>query len=352
MARFFSKRADALGKRPGEMVYIGRKPAKETQIGIITYDGKDLTEKNRLIAAELSSKLDEKKSWINIEGISDKSSMETVRDLFKISPLIAADIMHTGTRPKANTFDSGIYVTMKMLMYEKERNIILSEHLSLIISGNYLISFQEAEGDVFGPVRERLNDSKARIRNSGVDYLAYSLMDSVTDNYIAILQNLAEKIEDVEEELLDSPDEDVLKQIIYLKKELLFLSKSIRPAKEAVKQLITDKPAQIAGSMEFYSDLYSNLTHVVETIDLYKEIAIEQQNTYNAYVNNRLNEIMKFLTVFSVIFLPLTLITGIYGTNFDFIPELHFRYGYPMLWGTLVLFAGILIIIFKRKKWF
>ena len=174
----------------------------------------------------------------------------------------------------------------------------------------------------------------------------------MSDNYIRILQTIAEKVEDIEEALLSDPDKGVLERIIFLKKELIFLGKTVKPAKDAVKILIGEKPALIEQFTDFYNDLHSNLTHIVETIDIYKEITSQQQNNYDTYINNRLNEIMKFLTIFSVIFLPLTLITGIYGTNFDFIPELHFRYGYLFLWGLLAAFALIMVLVFKRKKWF
>ncbi len=351
MTRFLSKRGAVLDKRPGEMVYIGKNPSRETRIDLISYDGKNLTEKENIKTDVLLSLEDNKSSWINVEGLSDLKAMEAVKTAFNINPLIAADIINTGSRPKCLETGSAVYVVLKMLVYDDEKDIIVSEHLSLLIHKNILITFQEAEGDVFSLIRERLIDAGTRIRNAGVEYLAYSLMDSVVDNYFRILQNLADRIEEVEELLLEDPDKKVLKQIIFLKKELLFLSKAVKPAREAVKYLIDSKPELVRPSLEYFSDLYSNITQVVEAIDLYKEITTHQQNTYDTHMNHKLNEIMKFLTIFSVIFLPLTLITGIYGTNFDFIPELHFKYGYLFLWGLLVFCAVFMILLFKKKKW-
>ena len=352
MARFFSKREAGLGKRPGEMVYIGRNPSKKTLIDRITYSKSTLGKNEDSALEDLLLQESDEISWINVEGVSDITMMDRIKTAFNISPLIAADIMHTGTRPKYQNSGTGFFFTLKMLNYDKTQAKIISEHLSILVSDKTLITFQEASGDVFEPVRERLGNENSRIRGEGTDYLAYSLIDSVVDNYIRILQYIAENSEDIEEKLLDNPDEKTLKRIIYLKKELIFLSKSIKPVKDAVKQLMTDSASFIQGSLEFYNDLLSNLTHIVETIDIYRELTNQQQNTYDTYINNRLNEIMKFLTIFSVIFLPLTLITGIYGTNFDFIPELHFRYGYLFLWGLLGFFTLVMIIVFKRKKWF
>ena len=352
MARYFKKRAEALGKKPGELVYIGRKPQLKTSMDLTRYSGGIFEEQRDVGYDQISGADEDAVRWLNVNGISDLGTMGSLQKLLGLGPLTAADIMNTGTRPKYQRAGSVLYITLKMLSKDNVKNIIVSEQLSLILSGNMLITFQEAEGDVFGPVRERLTDKDARIRRSGADYLAYSLLDSIADNYILILQDIAEEVENTEELLLNKPDDSVLKRIIHLKKELLFLSKTLKPAKELVKDLLTESPGEIGDSLDFYRDLLSNLSHAAETVDLYKEIVSEQQRAYDTFVNNKLNEIMKFLTIFSVIFLPLTLVTGIYGTNFDFIPELHFRYGYIFLWGLLVILAVLMISIFKKKKWF
>lgn len=352
MARFYSKRDASLGKKPGEMVYIGRNPSGSTKLDRISYNTETITEQTDLAIEELADHSSRSISWLNVEGVSDAASIEKIRDFYQLSPLTAADIMHTGTRPKYQKTSYGFFLVLKMLNYDDGMQKIISEQLSILVAEASLVTFQEAEGDVFSAVRERLNDDNSRIRKEGIEYLAYSLIDSVVDNYIRILQTIAERSEDIEEKLLDRPDEDVHKQIIYLKKELIFLSKAIKPVKDAVRQLITESALQIIKYQDFYNDILSNLTHISETIDIYKELLAQQQNVYDTYINNRLNDIMKFLTIFSVIFLPLTLITGIYGTNFDFIPELRLRYGYFYLWGALFLLAGIMIVIFKRKKWF
>lgn len=352
MARFFTRRDAGLGKKPGEMVYIGKKADSETKIDLIEFNESFCEKRSSIEIDDIKNIKSNSVCWINVEGLSDSRPIDRLKEAFGFSSLIAADIMNTGTRSRFQLLDNGFFLCLKMLDHDTNLDKIVSEHLSLIVADNNILTFQEAAGDVFDGIRLRLDDKNSRIRNKGADYCMYSLVDSVVDNYISILQNIADKIEGVEEQLLEDPDEGILKQILYLKKEIIYLGKIIKPVTDSIKHLIRDAVDYIGGNIDFYNDLFSNLTHISETIDIYKELLTQQQSNYDTYANNRLNEKMKFLTVFSVIFLPLTLITGIYGTNFDFIPELHFKYGYIYLWGVLVIFALIMIVVFKRRKWF
>ncbi|WP_168203412.1 magnesium/cobalt transporter CorA [Oceanispirochaeta crateris] len=352
MARFYKKRTETLRKHPGEMVYIGNNLKNESKIDKITYTPEKMTGRIHSLVDETTNFPEtEEISWINIEGVSDVKSMKILKNRFNLNSLIIADIMNTGTRPKYQSLENNLFFSLKMLRYDQEKERILSEQLSIIVFKNTLVTFQEVPGDVFDPIRENLMMKDSKIRSEKIGYLIHSILDCLVDNYISILQLLAERIEDMEELLLDHPDETVMEKLISSKKDLLYLVKSIRPAREAFKQLINEKPTEIRNYMHYFNDLFSNITHVYETVELYKELTTEQMNTYNSYMNNRLNDIMRFLTVFSVIFLPLTLVAGIYGTNFEFIPELHLRFGYLYFWIIMLTLAGLMIYIFKKKKW-
>jgi len=229
---------------------------------------------------------------------------------------------------------------------------VQSEQISFVVLGDTLLTFQERPGDVFVHVRERLFGNLGRVRREGSSYLLYCLLDAIVDNTIEVMQVVADQIEAIEEALITNPDDTVLESILSQKKELFYLNKAIRPAKQAVRMLLKESAPLIASQLyPYFQDLLSNLTQVIESVDLYKEICSEYLENYNSYMNDKLNDTMKFLTVFSVIFLPLTLITGIYGTNFEYIPELHLKYGYLYLWGAMAVVTGIMIYIFKRKKW-
>ena len=354
MARFFRRQSDLLGKRPGEKVYIGPSPVNKADIHEICFDSNILKKESglQLLEKDLND-FPSLQRWININGLGDMALMQTLEETFDLHQLTAADIVNTTLRPKLEELENGYFLVLKMLRFDEEKEMILSEQLSLVKVENTVLTFQEQPGDVFDPVRKRLAESIGRIRKEDANFLAYSLIDCVVDNYIEIMQILAEKIESLEEELLESPDEETLEMILSRKRELMYLAKVIRPARDAVKNFLKEgNPLVSQAYRPYFNDLLSNIMQVTETVDIYKEISSEQMNSYNSTINNRLNEIMKFLTIFSVIFLPLTLITGIYGTNFAYIPELTLRYGYFLLWALLLFSAGIMIFIFKRKKWF
>ncbi len=351
MARFFRKRSQMLGRRPGEAVYVGTEPYDKTEIHEIRYSPENLEEKTGLGAldGEGDSGL---QSWLNIDGLGDAGILDRIKETYSIPSLTVADILNTTLRPKADELEQGYFVSMKMLHYDREKEMVSSEQIGILSAGSSVLTFQEKPGDVFDPVRKRLYENIGRIRRESADYLAYSLMDAVIDNYIDIMQNLAERIESIEEDFLSSPDEQTLESILFQKKELLYLSKTIRPCRDAVKSLLKEsQPLVDIRYASYFQDLLSNLVQVIESIDLYKEICSEYLNRYNSLMNDRLNDTMRFLTVFSVIFLPLSLLAGIYGMNFDHIPELHLKYGYLFFWILLLALAGGMVLVFKKKKW-
>jgi magnesium transporter len=278
--------------------------------------------------------------------------MKAVGQAFDLHPLLVEDILNTGQRPKFEVFDNCLFMVLKMIRYEKEKQMIVNEQLSLVLGDTFLLTFQEQPGDVFEPVRERIRNQKGRIRGSGIDYLAYALLDTVVDNYIYIIEKLGEKIEDVEEEILEQADHGVMEKINMFKREMNFLRKSIRPAREAIIQLSKlDSELIREQTIPFLKDLQDLITHAAEAIDTYRDMLSDQLNLYNSVISNRMNDIMKVLTIFAAIFIPLTFIAGIYGTNFEYLPELHFKYSYFVFWGVMITVAIVMLLFFKKKRW-
>ncbi len=321
---------------------------------IIDYDSENL-EENAIDKVQEALKFQEKNSitWLNVDGLHNASIMEEISKGFNLESLILAEVMNTDTRPKVAEYQNCIFISIKMLQQESEADKINVENLSLIITGSVLISFQERKGDVFEPVRERIRKQKKRIRNSGTDYLAFALLDVVIDNYIYVISVLGEKIESLEDELANEPKQSLINEINNYKRELNFLRKSIKPAKEMILALSKIESDLIdESSYIHFKELQDNINQASDSSDSYREILSDQLNIYHTTISSKLNDIMKFLTIFSVIFIPLTFIAGIYGTNFDVLPELHFKYSYFVMWGVILTVAIGMLIYFRKKKWF
>ena len=353
MARFFKKREEIKGLSPGSLVFIGNKKVDSIRLRVIDYDETRLKEDElKEIAVGEEFKLTNTVTWINIDGLHDLSLIKEIGKTFDLHPLLLEDILNTGQRPKFEEFENCLFLVLKMLRYDKEKQMILSEQLSMVLGDTFLLTFQEQPGDVFEPVRERIRKQKARIRASGIDYLAYALLDCVVENYVFIVERLGEQIEDIEEEILENADPAVMEKINTFKREMNFLRKSVRPAREAVMQLSKlDSELIHAATIPFLKDLQELITHAAEAIDTYRDMLSDQLNLYNSVISNRMNDIMKVLTIFAAIFIPLTFIAGIYGTNFEYSPELKFKYSYFFFWGVMLTVAAAMLIFFRKKKW-
>jgi len=266
---------------------------------------------------------------------------------------VLEDILNTDQRPKMVDGGSYVFVVLKMLRFDPaHEGSILAEQLSLVLKGNTLLTFQERKGDVFEPVRERIRKSQGRIRSVGADYLMYALLDTVVDNYIQLIERLGERVEDVDEAILEDEHEGVLERITRYTREMNYLRKAIRPSREAFQQLAradSDLIHEVTGP--FLRDLNDLTTQAGEAIDTYREMLTDQLNTYRTAVGMKLNEIMKVLTIFAAIFIPLTFIAGIYGMNFEYLPELHFKYAYFVLWGLMLAVAAAMLVFFRRRGW-
>lgn len=335
MARFLKKKDASLGQPPGTAVFIGEQKVSETLIRTMRYSSTKLeeTEMDRT-SPESSSTSEVKVEWFDVTGLHNTERIKSICSRFNLHPLSVEDILHTGQRPKMEEFDHYLYFVMKMLRYDEKDKVIRSEQLSIIMGDSFVLTFQEQPVDIFNPVRERLRKNRGRIRKSGSDYLAYALLDTVVDNYIDSIERLGEEIEDLEDEIIANPEREVLEKIKGFKREINYLRKTARPAREFILQLSRiDNDLIQENTFPFVKDLLDLSTQSVEIVETYRDVLSDYLEIYNTGVNNRLNDIMRVLTIFSAIFIPLTFIAGIYGTNFEYLPELHYRYSYFIFWG-------------------
>ncbi len=354
MTRLTKKRSKKAGLPPGSLIHIGEKRTEKVKITVIDYDEAHFQEKE-MEAVEECFIFKEKPTvtWINVDGVHKVEILEKLGSCYDIHPLILEDILNTDQRPKVEDRGHYLYIVLKMFYFNEKGNGIVTEQISMILGHNFVFSFQEGiEGDVFNPVRERLRSGKGKIRKAGADYLAYSLIDAIVDNYFIILERLGEKIEALEEKLVTNPTSEVLKTIHALKRELLFLRKSVWPLREVISAMGRGESALIHDSTLIYlRDIYDHTVQVIDTIETFRDMVAGMLDIYLSSISNRMNAVMKVLTVIATIFMPLTFLAGIYGMNFKYMPELEWRLGYPLLWLIMVVIAGVMLIYFSKKKW-
>ncbi|KPJ64468.1 MAG: magnesium transporter [Syntrophobacter sp. DG_60] len=354
MFKFIKRTSKKIGLPPGALIYIGEKKVEKAKITIIDYDEAQFHEKEAKTIEECFPFKDKPTvTWINIDGIHEVEIIEKLGKHFNIHPLILEDIVHTGQRPKMEDFGDYIFVVLKMLYYNEKDDEIKAEQVSLILGLNFVISFQETEGDVFNPIRERIRNGKGRITKKGADYLGYALMDAVVDHYFIILEKIGEKIEDMEEELVTNPTPETLQAIHNLKREMIFLRKSVWPLREMISGLERAESSLIQESTRIYlRDVYDHTIQVIDTIESFRDMVYGMLDTYLSSISNRMNEVMKVLTIIATIFIPLTFIAGVYGMNFAYMPELKWHWFYPkVFWLVMVAIIGFMAFYFKRKKW-
>ncbi len=353
MTRFIKKSKLDIGAAPDDLIFRGQRKQEEVLIRVIDFDANNLREDAVEALHKIKAFQNEKTvTWMNIDGLHNTLILEEIASVFDFDRLVIAEVLNTEARPRIIEFDNCTLITIKMLQQESDTGMIKVENLSLILTKEVLISFQERKGDVFEPVRERIRKQKKRIRNGGTDYLTFALLDIVIDNYLYVVSMLGEKIENLEENLLSDPDQQVINEINKYKRELNFLRKNIKPAREMIFALAKLETDFIAESTYLhFKELQDNISQASDVSDSYREILSDQLNIYHTTLSSKLNDVMKFLTVFSVVFIPLTFIAGIYGTNFDNVPELHYKYSYHIMWGVMIVVAIAMLLYFKNKKW-
>jgi magnesium transporter len=353
VSRFLKRVSKKAGLPPGTLIHIGEKKTDKVKITVMDYDESNLDIREiENIEECFPFKETPTVTWINIDGLHQVDIIEQIGNHFELHPLILEDIVNTSHRPKMEDHDRYIFIVLKMLYFNKDQDRIESEQISMIMGSNYVISFQEKEGDVFHTIRERIRSQRGRIRKMGTDYLIYRIMDAIVDSYFIIMEKSGEQLEILEDQLSDNPDADTMKSIHKLKNEMMILRKSVWPVREVLSgiergeiEFISDK------TTNYFRDVYDHTIQVIDTIETFRDMLSGMLDMYLSIVSNKMNEIMKILTIIATIFIPLTFIAGIYGMNFKYMPELEFYYGYFVVWGVMIVVTLIMIVFFKRKKW-
>jgi magnesium transporter len=351
--KFIKRREKKIGLPPGTPVYTGEKKEEEVRISIIDYT-EDQFQEMEIESIEECFPFKDSSSvtWINIDGIHRVDIIERIGQHFDLHSLIVEDIVSPHQRPKLEDFGEYVYIVFKMLQYDEKENSVKIEQISIILGNNFVISFQEMRGDIFEPIRDRIRSGKGRIRKMHSDYLAYALMDTIVDNYYTILEGFGDRIEEIEGEVVTDPKPETFQEIHKLKREMIFLRKSVWPLREVIGSLERDELQLIhKATRKFFRDVYDHTIQVIDTVETFRDMLSGMHDTYLSSISNRMNEVMKVLTIIATIFIPLTFIAGIYGMNFEFMPELKWKFAYFGVWGIIVLVAVIMVVFFKRKKW-
>lgn len=354
MAYITHKKREDIGLSPYELKFRGKRKAEAVRIRVIDFDLESVRETEVKETEELRRYLNSDSiTWINVDGLHNSQLIRDLSEIFAIPGDILSDVMDPSSRPQVEVFNNGFFVSMKMMRVSENKRTVSVNNLSLVVMNRLLISFQEEKGDLFDPVRERIRNHKTKIRISGSDYLAFTLMDVVIDNYIYILEAYGEKVESLEERLILETNREMLRIIDKFRRELSNLRVDIKPAKEMVMGLVKlDTDFIQEENRRHYKELLDNINQAVDLLDYYREVLYDDLNIYHSSMSTKLNDTMTLLTIFSVIFIPLTFIVGVYGMNFDNLPELHWHYGYFIVWGIMVLIVVVMIVYFRRKRWF
>ncbi len=353
MARFLKSRKKAKGASPGSLIFMGNQTMETPKIRLFNFNLETAAEKEyKTIEKALKDIKPNQINWLNIDGLHDTSIIQKIGKHFDISPLALENILNTGQRSKFFDDKNDLTIITKAVYYDADTNKISVEQISFVLCEHVLISFQEKTGDHFDPIRKRIMINTGRIRKSSADYLLYTLMDCLVDNYLITIEQIGSKIEALEYRLSD-PDNELSDELFYYKTEISYFRKTIRPLREVMTRLLRSDSELLKKEAHIYfQELHDLVEHSNDAIDTYFNMVGDQLNLYNTNVSNRANDVMKVLTIFASIFIPLTFIAGIYGTNFEFLPELHFKYSYYIMWVFMITVAGCMLYYFKKNKWF
>ncbi len=345
------ERAD-LGLPPGSLVYVGDRKPTETSLSIIGYDPIGSWIKTADTVEELLSYRNEAGiTWINVNGLNDMESLSTLAKTYGLHNLTLEDILNTEHRPKVEEFEDYLFIIAKAITWNDEKGPEY-EQVSIILTQNTVITFQERPGDCFDTIRKRIEVNAGRIRKMGSDYLAYTLLDSMVDDYFKTLDQLGQRLEDFENQAVDEAGRQFLKELQKVKQQVLSLRRVLWPLRESISTLQRLETELISEDLHpFLKDLYDNILQSAETIESYRELIVSIMEVNLSSVSNRMNEVMKVLTIISTIFIPLTFVVGVYGMNFKYMPELEHPLGYPLAWAVMVLIALGMVAFFKRRHW-
>ena len=348
------KRSHKTGLPPGALVHIGEKWSEQAKISVMQYNEETLLEKELADVRELSMPSDMSlTTWIHVDGLHDTAILEQLGEEFNLHPLVLEDILNTDHRPKMEDLGPYIFVVLKCFAADVPATAeVKPEQVSFIFGSNYVLSLQEKESLLLAPIRERIRQNKGRIRKAGADYLAHAILDAVIDSYFLVLEDMGEEIDACEESLVNHPRSTILKRIHYLKRNMIILRKAVWPLREAVAALERSESPLIAEATNLYfRDVYDHTIQVMDTIETYRDTLSGMLDIYLSSLSNRMNEIMKVLTIIATIFIPLTFLAGVYGMNFDYMPELKWRWGYFGLWGVMGAIVIVMLKLFRKNKW-
>jgi len=352
MRSHVKKRSKKAGLEPGSLIHIGKAYVEKSKITLMRYDEASLVEKEINSVAELSKEKDQPGIlWINVDGLQDVQLLGEVGVLFGLHPLILEDILNTDQRPKMEDFADYLYVVLKNF-YNHVDEDVHAEQVSIILGKNFVLSFMEKKSDIFEPIREKLRADKGKIRKAGADYLAHQIMDNIVDQYFILLEDIEEKIENLEDDLVKQTTSANLQSIHNLKRKLIFMRKSLWPLRETISSLQrSDSPLIVESNVIFFKDIADHIIAIIDTVDTFSDMLSGMLDIYLSSASMKLNEVMKVLTVIATIFMPLTFLAGVYGMNFEHMPELKWTWGYFALWGVMLTIAILMLMFFRRKKW-
>ncbi len=353
MLKFMRKSSKKAGLPPGSLVHTGEARTEKVRVTVIDYDEQSVQEKEIENLKDCLPFRDKPSvTWINVDGVHNTNVIEEIGKQYGVHPLVLEDIASTGQRPKLEDFHDYVFVVLNMVSLDEVKSEVQAEQVSVILGPNFVVSFQERPGDVFDTVRDRIRNGRGRIRKMGADYLMYALLDAIVDNYFLILEKFGERIEDIEEDLISDPTPELLKSVHNLKRELIYLRKSVWPLREVLSQVLRGETSLVSENTSVYlRDVYDHTIQVIDTVETFRDMVSGMVDMYMSSVSNRMNEVMKVLTIIATIFIPLTFIAGIYGMNFEHMPELKWGWAYPTALAVMVLVAVVMLVFFRKKKW-
>jgi magnesium transporter len=353
MKRFFQT-PGSTGHAPGTLVTCEKESGQPLRLTLFEYGPEMAVVERRVesVSACLPFNPQIPVTWLNVDGSHQVAVLEEIGNRLDIHPLIMEDILDTSQRPKMEDFGRYLFIELNMLLWDEDQSEVQAEQVSLILGEKYVITFQELEKDVFDPVRKRIREGVGRMTRSGADYLAYALVDAIVDHYFIVLENLGEQIEFLEDELVTDPDPGTLQAIHELKRELIFLRKSVWPLREVIGVLERgESPLFQKSSLVYLRDVYDHTIQIIDTVETFRDMVSGMLDIYLSSISNRMNEVMKVLTVIATVFIPLSFIVGVYGMNFKYMPELEWKCGYFGVWGVIILVVLGMLAYFRRKRW-
>lgn len=353
MIESFSSVSKKVGLPPGSLVHIGEMLEKEARITIVDYNKETIEERAvESIEEILQCRETDTVTWVNIEGLGNIELISAIGEHFDIHPLVLEDILNTHQRPKLEEYDDYLYCVLKAIALAEDNFLVEYEQISILILNDFVFTFKEKQDELFEPVQRRLRASKGHFRSQGADYLAYVILDTIVDSYFTLQDSLDDIVDSIEEELLMDPAPATLANIQAVKRELIFIRRSISPLRELLNAILrSESPLIEDKTLIYFRDISDHVLRISEALESTRDMVAGLLDIYITSISNKMNEVMKVLTVFASIFIPLTFIAGIYGMNFDYMPELKWKWGYPLLWVIFIAIPVVLLVYFKKKKW-